>query len=62
LQCKRARESLAYEDIDIVLVSPYQRALETCREIFGGRNIKVEAHPILAEVFRYSCDISHHIE
>jgi broad specificity phosphatase PhoE len=53
---------LADEHVDIVLVSPHQRALETCREIFGEKKVKVEVHPILAEVFRYSCDISNHNE
>jgi broad specificity phosphatase PhoE len=60
-QCTRAREELKTEEIDIVLVSPHRRALETCQEIFGGRNIRVEVHPIFAEVFRFSCDISSHI-
>ena len=45
-----------------MLVSPHQRALETCREIFRGRKIPIEVHPVIAEVFRYSCDISNHIE
>jgi broad specificity phosphatase PhoE len=45
-----------------VLVSPHQRALETCNEVYGDRNIPIEVHPILAEVFRFSCDISQHIE
>jgi hypothetical protein len=24
--------------------------------------VRVEVHPILAEVFRFSCDISHHLD
>lgn len=47
-QCAQAREQLKNHPIDIVLVSPHQRALETCREIFGGRGLKVEVHPIFA--------------
>jgi hypothetical protein len=43
-------------------VSPHLRTLQTCREIFGDRQVKIEVHPILAEVFRYSCDISGHID
>jgi broad specificity phosphatase PhoE len=62
MQCQKAKETLRDIDVDVVLVSPYQRALETCNEIFGDRGVKVEVHPVLAEVFRYSCDISHHIE
>ena len=42
-------------------MSPYERALETCYEIFGDK-VKVEVHPIICEVFRYVCDIGHHLK
>ena len=43
-------------------MSPFYRALQTCNEIFGGRNVKIEVHPVLAEVFRYACDVSSHMK
>jgi hypothetical protein len=44
------------------LVSPHQRALETCHELFHDRAVRVEVLPLLGEVFRFSCDISGHID
>ena len=37
------------EDIELVLVSPLTRALETCMNIFGDTNIPIESHEFLRE-------------
>lgn len=57
-QCENAQNELKNKDIDLILVSPQIRALETCERIFGGRNIPVIVEPHAMEVFRYSCDVS----
>jgi hypothetical protein len=36
--------------------------LETCKRIFGERDIPVVIEPSIMEVFRYSCDVSASIE
>lgn len=47
---------------DIVLVSPLERTLETCWNLFGGRDVPVIVEPVLAEAFRSSCDLSTELE
>lgn len=43
--------------IDLILVSPKVRTLETCSLIFGKKpEAPVLVKPILAEVCRFSCD------
>ena len=37
------------EEIELILVSPLTRALETCMNIFGDTNIPIESHEFLRE-------------
>ena len=45
-------------ELDLILVSPLERALQTCELIFKDRNVPIIAEPVLAEALRSACDIS----
>jgi broad specificity phosphatase PhoE len=57
-QCEAARKKVEGLQPDLILVSPLNRTLATCHEIFGGKAVNVVALPILAEGLRNACDFS----
>lgn len=56
IQCMDAAEQLRDVEVDLILVSPKRRTLETCSIVFGGRGIPVRVEPLLSEACRYACD------
>ena len=53
-----------YKDInpDLILVSPLQRALETCSLLFPDLNVPYIVEPLLSETFKHSSDICRSVE
>ena len=57
-QCLKARRKADDLKPDVILVSPLQRALQTCNYLFGDRGIPIIVEPVLTESIRSSCDLS----
>lgn len=61
-QCYSASHSLDFGSIDLLIVSPHQRALETCANLIKFSNQKYQktviVEPLLAGSLWSSCDIS----
>lgn len=55
---KQAQDS----KIEVVFVSPLERALQTAQIIFGEQQVRFLVVPALAEIFSKVCDISHSID
>lgn len=53
-QCVAAREKLGDFRPDLILVSPLQRALETCRLLLGDKQAVRIVEPLLSETFKHS--------
>lgn len=62
MQCFEARELFKDLQPDLILVSPLQRALETCSLIFPDRKVPCIVEPLLSETFKHSSDICRSIE
>lgn len=56
-QCQKLSKVLQDHPFDLILVSPMLRTLQTCELVFKNRNIPVKVEPLLAEAYRYSCDL-----
>jgi broad specificity phosphatase PhoE len=61
-QCLKARNNSIINSVQIVLVSPLTRALQTAQLVFGGKGIPIVVRPELTESFRYGCDLSGPLE
>lgn len=46
-ECKNSREIMRNHEIDLILVSPQVRTLETCRRVFQNRKIPVIVEPLI---------------
>jgi glucosyl-3-phosphoglycerate phosphatase len=56
-QAFAAAETLRAEDLDLVLASPYTRALETAEIIAGRLGLDIEIEPLIREQCLFRCDI-----
>lgn len=61
-QCEHYRKECEKIEPDLIVVSPYKRALETCHRLFDNPKIPVIVEPVLAEVFRFACDVPERLE
>jgi broad specificity phosphatase PhoE len=57
-QCHDVKHDPTLSRVKAVLVSPFNRALQTAKIVFGDKGVPIIVHPLLAESFRYSCDLS----
>ena len=55
-QCQQVRTNPTLSSVQIVLVSPLYRALQTAEIVFGKLNIPIIVIPELTESFRFGCD------
>lgn len=57
-EARQAKKIIQMSDVDLVIVSPLRRALQTCDIIFGGeKNIKIVVEPLLSENLTSAVDI-----
>lgn len=62
-QAESAIKSFDLSQVDVVVVSPLRRALETCDIIFGDRkDMKVYVEPLMAELLSSAVDIGGRIK
>lgn len=63
-QCEEARDIMAGIHVDVVIVSPLRRALETCWEIFKDHPSKpqIVVDPLFKEILESTCDIGNRLE
>jgi broad specificity phosphatase PhoE len=61
-QCEHVKSNPTLKTVQIVLVSPLHRALQTAEIVFGKLNIPIVVVPELTESFRYGCDLSGRLE
>ena len=54
----KAKEILKNYHPDVILVSPLNRALKTCNEVFPEPTCPVIDEPILSEGLRSACDFA----
>lgn len=57
-QAKRAREAVSRLEVDLVVVSPLRRALETCELLFGDRGVPIRVCGLFTEQCCNSPDVS----
>ena len=63
-QCEEARKIMEGKHVDIVIVSPLRRALETCWHIFKDHPSKPQiiVDPLYKEILESNCDIGNRLE